>query len=116
LPGWRQDAKHLRTFKKAHRRIQKLRHSTSQDEKKRQAREGQIQQAYRDYLGQAETLLGRMQAVFAQPPDYAGHSIVAQLRFDAKIQPYHDELPFFAYTILTRSAKPLSDIANHHKS
>jgi hypothetical protein len=60
LPGWRQDAHHLRTFKKAHRRIQKLKHSTSKDERKCQAREEQIRQAHRDYLGRAETLLGRV--------------------------------------------------------
>ena len=60
LPGWRQDAHHLRKFKKAHRRIQKLKHSTSKDEKKRQARQEQIRQAHLDYLGQAESLLGRV--------------------------------------------------------
>jgi hypothetical protein len=43
-------------------------------------------------------------------------SIAAQLRLDAKIQPYDDISPFFAFTILTRSAKLLSDIANHYKS
>jgi hypothetical protein len=60
LPGWRQDAHQLRTFKKAHRRTQKLRHSNSKDEQKCQAREEQIQRAHRDYLGRAETLLGRV--------------------------------------------------------
>ena len=49
-----------RKFKQARRRIQKLRHSTAQDEGKRQARLGEIQQAHRDYLGQAETLIARM--------------------------------------------------------
>ncbi len=60
LSGWRQDAHHRRKFKQARRRIQKLRHSTAQDEGKRQARLGEIQQAHRDYLGQAETLIARM--------------------------------------------------------
>ena len=60
LPGWRQDAHHLRKLKKAHRHIQKLRHSTSEDEQKRQAREEEIKQAHRDYLGQAETLIVRV--------------------------------------------------------
>jgi len=60
LTGWRQDAHHLRKLKKAHRRIQKLRHSTAKDEKKRQDRQGEIQQAHRDYLGQAETLIARV--------------------------------------------------------
>ena len=60
LPGWRQDAHHLRKLKKAHRPIQKLRHSTSKDGQKRQAREEEIKQAHRDYLGQAETLIVRV--------------------------------------------------------
>ena len=34
LTGWRQDAHHLRKLKKAHRPIQKLRHSTSKDGQK----------------------------------------------------------------------------------
>ena len=60
LPGWRQDAHLLRKLKQARRRIQMLRHSTAKDEKKRQARLEEIQQAHRDYLGQAETLLVRV--------------------------------------------------------
>jgi hypothetical protein len=60
LPGWRQDAHLLRNFKKAHRHIQKLRHSTSKDERKCQERGEEIKQAHRDYLGQAETLLARV--------------------------------------------------------
>ena len=34
LAGWRQCAHHLRTLKKARRRLQKLKHSTARDEKK----------------------------------------------------------------------------------
>jgi len=60
LTGWRQDAHHLRKLKKAHRPIQKLRHSTSKDGQKCQAREEEIKQAHRDYLGQAETLIVRL--------------------------------------------------------
>ena len=59
LPGWRQDAHLLRQFKKTHRRIQKLRHSTSKDEPKRQAKQEQIRQAHRDYVDQAKALLER---------------------------------------------------------
>ena len=60
LAGWRQDARHLRKLKKAHRGIQKLRHSTSKDGQKCQAREEEIKQAHRGYLGQAETLIVRV--------------------------------------------------------
>jgi hypothetical protein len=66
LPGWRQHAKHLRRFKQARRRIQKLKHSTAQDELKRQARLGEIQQAHRGYLDQAETLIARMRDTRSQ--------------------------------------------------
>jgi hypothetical protein len=60
LPGWRQAAHHLRMLKKARRRLQKLKHSTAQDETKRQARQAEIQQAHRDYLARAEALVGRL--------------------------------------------------------
>jgi len=60
LSGWRQDAHLLRKFKQARRRIQKLKHSTAKDAKKRQDKHGEIQQAHRDYLEQAETLMARM--------------------------------------------------------
>ncbi len=60
LPGWRQAAHHLRTLKKARRRLQQLKHSTAQDETQRQARQADIQQAHRDDLARAETLVGRL--------------------------------------------------------
>lgn len=60
LPGWRQAAHHLRTLKKARRRLQKLKHFTAHDETKRQARQDAIQQAHRDYLERSETLVGRL--------------------------------------------------------
>ncbi len=53
LTGWRQHRHHLRQFKKAQRRIRTLRHSTAQDERKRQARQTAIEQAHRAYLEQA---------------------------------------------------------------
>jgi len=60
LPGWRQAAHHLRTLKKARRRLQKLKHSTAQDEIKRQARQADLRQAHQDYLARAEALVGRL--------------------------------------------------------
>jgi hypothetical protein len=60
LPGWRQAAHPLRTLNKARRRLQKLKHSTAPDENQRQARQQDIQQAHRDYLERAATLVGRL--------------------------------------------------------
>ena len=41
-------------------RIQRLQHSTAKDEKKRQDKHEEIQQAHRGYLDQAEALIARM--------------------------------------------------------
>jgi len=60
LSGWRQSAYHLRQFKKGYRRLQRLKHSTSRDEAKRQVKQDEIQQAHRDYLEQAEGYLARV--------------------------------------------------------
>lgn len=59
LTEWRQSAHHLRQFKKRYRHLQKLKHSTSQDESKRQAKEAAIREAHRDYLEQAGGYLQR---------------------------------------------------------
>jgi hypothetical protein len=71
LYGWRQHAYHVRQFKKQYRVIQKLKHSTSQDESKRAAKQAEIRQAHAIYLEQAEGYLGRARqtqaAVLALP-------------------------------------------------
>ncbi|MGR9046994.1 MAG: ISNCY family transposase [Gammaproteobacteria bacterium] len=54
LTEWRQSAYHLRGFKKSYRLIQKLKHSTSKDEAKRQAKQDEIKAAHETYLNQAE--------------------------------------------------------------
>jgi hypothetical protein len=59
LSDWRQSAYNVRCVKKAYRRVQQLKRSTSQDEAKRQARQAEIEQAYRDYLQLAGELLAR---------------------------------------------------------
>ena len=59
LSGWRQSAYNLRQLKKAYRALQRLRHSTSKDEDKRQAKREEIEQAHRTYLEQAEGYLER---------------------------------------------------------
>ena len=50
LPEWRQHKYHQRQFKKQYRKVQRLKHSTSKDEGKRQQKEQEIQEAHRDYL------------------------------------------------------------------
>lgn len=62
LTEWRQSVYHLRCFKKSYRLIQKLKHSTSQDEAKRQAKQDEIEAAYQTYLDQAEIYVQRAQA------------------------------------------------------
>jgi hypothetical protein len=62
LTAWRQSAYHLRGFKKSYRLIQKLKHSTSQDEAKRQAKQDEIKAAYQTYLDQAEVYVQRARA------------------------------------------------------
>lgn len=59
LSDWRQSAHNVRVFKKAYRRTQQLKRSGAKDPAKRQARQGDIEQAYRDYLQLAEEYLSR---------------------------------------------------------
>jgi hypothetical protein len=59
LSGWRQHAYHQRQFKKQYRKVQRLKHSTSQDETKRQRKQAEIQQAHRVYLELAQSHLAR---------------------------------------------------------
>ena len=60
LSDWRQSQYNIRQFKKAHRHVQRLRHSTSKDDDKRQARREEIEAAYEAYLAQAEIFLARL--------------------------------------------------------
>ena len=46
LSEWRQSAYNIRQFKKAYRVIQQLRHSTSKDEAKREAKRTEIEEAH----------------------------------------------------------------------
>jgi hypothetical protein len=59
LTDWRQSAFNLRQFKKLYRRAQKLKHSTSQDEGKRQDKEVAMREAHRALLEQAQVYLDR---------------------------------------------------------
>jgi len=60
LSDWRQSAYNVRCVKKAYRRVQQLNRSTSKDQAKREARQAEIEQAYRDYLELAGELLARV--------------------------------------------------------
>jgi hypothetical protein len=59
LTTWRQSAYNIRQFKKSYRHIQRLRHSRSKDEDKREAKRADIEQAHEAYLEQAEDYLKR---------------------------------------------------------
>ena len=59
LSEWRQSGYNIRQFKKSYRTIQRLRHSTSKNEDKRQARRTEIEEAHRSYLEQAQGYLER---------------------------------------------------------
>ena len=59
LTEWRQSAYNLRQLKKLYRQAQKLKHSTSQDEAKREAKQAAMREAHRLYLEQAQRHLDR---------------------------------------------------------
>jgi len=59
LTEWRQSRHLLRTIKKNYRFIQKLKHSTSKDEVKRQAKQDEIKEAHRIYIEQAQYFVQR---------------------------------------------------------
>ncbi len=62
LPGWRNHQSNLRQFKRLHRKLQNLKHSTSKNEAKKADRELEIKQAYLDYIDLAGFYLERTQA------------------------------------------------------
>ena len=59
LSEWRQSRYNINQFRKAYQKVQRLRHSTSQDEAKRDAKRQEIEAAYQTYLDQAEGYLER---------------------------------------------------------
>ena len=60
LPEWRQHKHNLSQFKQQYRKIQKLRHSTSQDEKKKQEKAVLISEEHQVYIDLAQKYLGRV--------------------------------------------------------
>jgi IS5 family transposase len=59
INGWRKSNYNLKTLKGLYRKIQKLRRSTSKDEKKKTIRDEKIKQAYEDYLSVVKCFLDR---------------------------------------------------------
>ena len=59
LTEWRQSAYNLRQLKKLYRQAQKLKHSSSKDETKRQEKDAATREAHRVYLEQAKSHLDR---------------------------------------------------------
>jgi hypothetical protein len=59
LTDWRQSAHNIRKLKKLYRRAQRIKHSTSKDAAKREARGEEIKEVHRGYLEQAEAYLRR---------------------------------------------------------
>ncbi|MDZ7752699.1 MAG: ISNCY family transposase [Gammaproteobacteria bacterium] len=68
LPGWRQHAHHQRQFKRQYRIVQRLKHSTSKDEDKRQAKLQDIAEAHGTYLELAEDHLTRAEQIRQKVP------------------------------------------------
>ena len=66
ITGWRQSDFNIKKFKKLYRIIQKLRHSTSQDEKKKQAKAESIIKSHEEYLHLAEIYLDRSRSTCDQ--------------------------------------------------
>lgn len=62
LTEWRQSAYLIRRLKKLYRKAQRIKHSTSKDEVKRQARQEEIAKVYTKYLDFAEEMVRRLKA------------------------------------------------------
>lgn len=69
LSGWQKHAANLSKFKTLYRKIQKLKHSNSKDDEKKQAKEKQIHEAHEDYLKLAQFYLQRVQDSHQQLKD-----------------------------------------------
>lgn len=65
LTLWRQSAFNLRQFKKLYRKAQKLKHSTSQDETKRDAQRQTVIQAHEAYVQRARELIEKARATLS---------------------------------------------------
>ena len=57
ISDWRQSTYNIRMIKKLYRKAQKIKHSTSKDDRKREQRDKLIIEAHRDYTDRAESFL-----------------------------------------------------------
>jgi hypothetical protein len=69
IPGWRQFSYNLKQLKKLYRRIQIIKHSTSQDETKKLEREEQIKEECTNYIEMAEKWITRTEQLIEQLKD-----------------------------------------------
>ena len=68
LGGWRQSAYNCRQMKRAHRKAQQMKRSTSKDVIKKEKRQAEIVQAHRDYLDLARQFIHKSQVTLAAIP------------------------------------------------
>ncbi len=85
LSGWRQSAYHQRQFKKQYRRVQRLRHSNSKDEKKKAQKTQEILDAYRLLLNMAQSLIVRAELTRQQSPGNCPITVMLLLELDGYI-------------------------------
>ena len=60
ISDWRQSSHNIRVIKKLYRKTQKIKHSTSKEEKKREERDKLIIEAHRVYTDRAESFLEKV--------------------------------------------------------
>jgi hypothetical protein len=65
IGGWRQSVFNQRQIKRAHRKVQQMKRSTSKDETKKAQRQGAIVQAHQDYMVLASGFIQRSEATLA---------------------------------------------------
>lgn len=78
LGGWRQSAYNCRQMKRAHRKAQQMKRSTSKDVIKKEKRQAEIVQAHRDYLDLARQFIHKSQATLATIP--VNFSLIATVK------------------------------------
>jgi IS5 family transposase len=78
IGGWRQSEYNVRQVKKAHRKAQKMKRSTSRDVVKKEERQAAIIQAHRDYVELAHKFILKSQATLATEVVDMGLSAMAK--------------------------------------
>jgi hypothetical protein len=92
LSGWRQSGYHQRQFKKQYRKVQRLRHSNSKDEKKKAQKAEEILDEYRLLLNMAESLIARAELTRQQSPGNCPLTMVLLLELDEYIVHAHRQI------------------------